>query len=461
MATPYTVAFHTLGCKLNFSETSTIKRQFEDRGYAAINFEDGADIYVINTCSVTEFADKKCRYEVRRALKYSPDARIIVVGCYAQLKPDTIAEIPGVDLVLGAAEKFNILSYVDELSKSPGKGMVRAGAVSEANTFSDSFSFGDRTRSFLKVQDGCNYKCTFCTIPQARGKSRSDTISNVLINVHEIASLGTKEIVLTGVNLGDFGNGTEVIEGALPKKEALFIDLIKELDKVDGIDRFRISSIEPNLLTDEISDFVATSQKFVPHFHIPLQSGSDKILRLMKRRYLRNLYSERVEKIRSVMPHACIGVDVIVGFPGESQDDFLETYHFLLGLDISYLHVFTYSERDNTPAAEMEDVVPMHERRERNLSLRNLSIKKRREFYEKYQHTTRPVLFEHSTVAGMMSGFTDNYIKVLVPLEEDLINTIQPVRLIDVDDAQEAMYADIVKEDGLGDHMPTLILSAH
>ena len=460
MATPHTVAFHTLGCKLNFSETSTIKRQFEDRGYAAINFEDGADIYVINTCSVTEFADKKCRYEVRRALKYSPDARIIVVGCYAQLKPDTIAEIPGVDLVLGAAEKFNILSYVDELSKSPGKGMVSAGAVSEANTFSDSFSFGDRTRSFLKVQDGCNYKCTFCTIPQARGKSRSDTISNVLINVNEIASLGTKEIVLTGVNLGDFGNGTEVIEGALPKKEALFIDLIKELDKADVIDRFRISSIEPNLLTDEIIDFVETSQKFVPHFHIPLQSGSDKILRLMKRRYLRNLYSERVEKIRSVMPHACIGVDVIVGFPGESQDDFLETYHFLLGLDISYLHVFTYSERDNTPAAVMEDVVPMHERRERNLSLRNLSIKKRREFYEKYQHTVRPVLFEHSTVAGMMSGFTDNYIKVLVPLEEDLINTIQPVRLIDIDDEQEAMYAGIVRGDEFVDHGPTLILSA-
>ena len=460
MATPHTVAFHTLGCKLNFSETSTIKRQFEDRGYAAINFEDGADIYVINTCSVTEFADKKCRYEVRRALKYSPDARIIVVGCYAQLKPDTIAEIPGVDLVLGAAEKFNILSYVDELSKSPGKGMVSAGAVSEANTFSDSFSFGDRTRSFLKVQDGCNYKCTFCTIPQARGKSRSDTISNVLINVNEIASLGTKEIVLTGVNLGDFGNGTEVIEGALPKKEALFIDLIKELDKADVIDRFRISSIEPNLLTDEIIDFVETSQKFVPHFHIPLQSGSDKILRLMKRRYLRNLYSERVEKIRSVMPHACIGVDVIVGFPGESQDDFLETYHFLLGLDISYLHVFTYSERDNTPAGEMEDVVPMHERRERNLSLRNLSIKKRREFYEKYQHTVRPVLFEHSTVAGMMSGFTDNYIKVLVPLEEDLINTIQPVRLIDIDDEQEAMYAGIVRGDEFVDHGPILILSA-
>jgi threonylcarbamoyladenosine tRNA methylthiotransferase MtaB len=444
MATPNTVAFHTLGCKLNFSETSGIKRQFEAHGYSPIDFEHGADIYVINTCSVTEFADKKCRYEVRRALKYSPDAKIVVVGCYAQLKPHEIAEIPGVDLVLGAAEKFNILQYIDGLSKSSSKGLVKAGEVSEAKTFSDSFSFGDRTRSFLKVQDGCNYKCTFCTIPQARGKSRSDSIPNAVSNALKIADFGVKEIVLTGVNLGDFGNGTEVIEGTLPKKEAMFIDLIKALDHTDGIDRFRISSIEPNLLTDEIIDFVSRSNRFVPHFHVPLQSGSDKILRMMKRRYLRKLYSERVSKIKSIMPHACIGVDVIVGFPGESHEDFLETYHFLNDLDISYLHVFTYSERANTPAAEIDEVVPMEKRKDRNAQLRNLSIKKRRAFYEKFIGLSRPVLFEQSPIEGMMSGFTDNYIKVLLPYDASKINTIQPVLLQEILAEEEAVKAKLV-----------------
>lgn len=415
MATPKTVSFHTLGCKLNFSETSSIKRQFEESGYTAIDFEDGADIYVINTCSVTDFADKKCRYEVRRALKYSPDAKVVVVGCYAQLKPEEISNIEGVDLVLGAAEKFNILNYIDDISVSPGKGMVKAGEVSAANTFVDSFSFGDRTRSFLKVQDGCNYKCTFCTIPQARGKSRSDTIENVVNNAHKIAALGVKEIVLTGVNIGDFGNGTEVIEGVRPKKEALFIDLIEALDEVEGIERFRISSIEPNLCTDEVIDFVAESNRFVPHFHMPLQSGSDKILRLMGRRYKRQLYKSRVEKIKSVMPHCCIGVDVIVGFPGETEEDFLETYNFLNELDVSYFHVFTYSERANTPANEMNEVVDMGVRKQRNKMLRILSSKKKHAFYTQYLGESRSVLLEHSKEEGMFNGFTDNYIKVSIP----------------------------------------------
>ena len=429
MATPYTVAFHTLGCKLNFSETSTIRRQFEDKGFQTVGFEDGADVYVLNTCSVTEFADKKCRYEVRRALKYSPQARIVVVGCYAQLKPQEIADIPGVDLVLGAAEKFNIVNYIDELTKAPGKGMVRAGEISTVNHFVDAFSFGDRTRTFLKVQDGCDYKCSFCTIPLARGKSRSDTVENVLANAREIAAAGIKEIVLTGVNLGDFGNGTEVLEGTKPRKEALFFDLIKALDDVEGIERFRISSIEPNLLTDEIIDFVAQSKRFVPHFHIPLQSGSDKILRLMKRRYASALYQSRVEKIKSVMPHCCIGVDVIVGFPGETEEDFNDTYRFLAELDISYLHVFTYSERPNTVAIELEGTVDMSVRRERNDRLRILSEKKRAHFYNAFIGESRKVLFEHAKEEGIMHGFTDNYIKVSLPLESHLINSIEEVKL--------------------------------
>lgn len=444
MATPKTVAFHTLGCKLNFSETSSIRRSFEDNGYSVVEFEDGADVYILNTCSVTDFADKKCRYEVRRALKFSPDARIVVVGCYAQLKPQEIAEIPGVDLVLGAAEKFNILKYIDGMASSAGKGMIVAGEVKEANTFVDAFSFGDRTRSFLKIQDGCDYKCTFCTIPQARGASRSDTIENVLVNAQKIADTGAKEIVLTGVNLGDFGNGTDVIEGIKPKKEALFIDLIKALDNISSLERIRISSIEPNLLTEEIISFVSHSKKFVPHFHIPLQSGNDKILRAMRRRYLRELYSERISWIRSEIPYCCIGVDVIVGFPGETESDFLDTYQFINELDISYLHVFTYSERPNTPAIEMGNIVPMEVRRERNEMLRILSQKKKMAFTEQYLGTIRKVLIEHSQDADVMHGFTDNYIKVSVPRDESLFNQLVDVRLMHWDDACDSVVSELV-----------------
>ena len=429
MATPKTVAFHTLGCKLNFSETSSIRRQFEKEGYDTVNFDEGANIYVLNTCSVTEFADKKCRYEVRRALKNSPEAKIIVVGCYAQLKPKEIADIPGVDLVLGASEKFNILKYVDELAHSAEKGMVKAGEITEVNSFIDAFSIGDRTRSFLKVQDGCNYKCSFCTIPQARGKSRSDTIDNAVNNAKSISDKGVKEVVLTGVNLGDFGNGTEVIEGIIPKKEAMFIDLIKALDHVEGIDRFRISSIEPNLCTQEVIDFVSDSKRFVPHFHIPLQSGSNKILKLMRRRYNKELYAERVEWIKTKMPHCCIGVDVIVGFPGETEEDFLETYHFLNELDISYLHVFTFSERANTPAAEMEGSVPVNIRRERNEKLRILSLKKKHAFYNQFIGESRPVLIEKSKSEHYLTGFTDNYIKVKLNNNPELVNSIQDITL--------------------------------
>ncbi len=429
MATPRTVAFHTLGCKLNFSETSSIRRSFEDQGYTTVDFEEGADIYVLNTCSVTEFADRKCRYEVRRALKYSPDARVIVVGCYAQLKPKEIAEIPGVDLVLGAAEKFNILNYVDGIAGTTGKGMVVAGEVKEANTFVDAFSFGDRTRSFLKVQDGCDYKCSFCTIPQARGSSRSDTIDNVVSNAQKIAEMGIREIVLTGVNLGDFGNGTEVIEGTRPQKSGLFIDLVKALDEVDGIERFRISSIEPNLLTEEIIDFVAGSKRFVPHFHIPLQSGSDKILKAMRRRYKSDLYRQRITWIKSRMPHCCIGVDVIVGFPGETDEDFNETYTFLADLDVSYLHVFTYSERANTPAAEMLEAVPMDIRRERNEKLRILSEKKRRHFGDSHLGQVRKVLLENHTTDDQITGYTDNYIRVAIPGDSSGTNTLCDIML--------------------------------
>ncbi len=429
MATPHSVAFHTLGCKLNFSETSTISRQFKEKGYSIVKFEEPADVYVINTCSVTDFADRKCRKTVRRALKNAPQALIIVIGCYAQLKPKEIAQIPGVDLVLGASEKFNILNYIDNLSKSPTKGLVAAGEVQEANSFVSSFSFGDRTRSFLKIQDGCDYKCSFCTIPKARGASRSNTIDNVLAEVHKIAAKGVKEIVLTGVNIGDFGNGTAVIEGTKPKKEALFIDLIQELDKVEGIERFRISSIEPNLLTNEIIEFVASSQRFAHHFHIPLQSGNDKQLKMMRRRYKREVYLNRVTQIKKVMPHCCIGVDVIVGFPGETKEDFLETYRFINDLDISYLHVFTYSERENTLAATMDNVVDMGERRRRNEMLRILSEKKKRFFYQQHLNTSRPVLFESSIQDNTISGFTDNYIKVSTAYQSEWPNTIQKVQL--------------------------------
>ena len=433
MATPKTVAFYTLGCKLNYSETSAIGRLFEEGGYGVVNFNEGADIYVINTCSVTDFADRKCRKVVRQALRQAPHANVVVVGCYAQLKPQEIAEIPGVDLVLGAAEKFRILDYVDNLSKAPGNGLVHAGEVAEARDFVNAFSFGDRTRSFLKVQDGCDYKCSFCTIPLARGKSRSDTVENVIANARKIADMGVKEIVLTGVNLGDFGNGTEVIEGVKPKKEAMFIDLIRELDKVEGIERFRISSIEPNLLTDEVIEFVATSQRFVPHFHVPLQSGNDKQLKAMRRRYKRDLYESRVVKIKELMSHCCIGVDVIVGFPGETEEDFLETYRFVNELDVSYLHVFTYSERENTLAAEMPDAVPIHERRRRNEMLRILSEKKKRYFYSQHLNEARKVLFENSKTPGQMTGFTDNYVKITAPYDPLLINEISEVDLQRID----------------------------
>lgn len=429
MATPKSVAFYTLGCKLNYAETSSIARLFEDYGYHISKFEAGANIYVINTCSVTDFADKKCRKIVRKALKYNSQALIIVVGCYAQLKPEEISNIPGVDLVLGAAEKFRILEYIDTLEKAGAKGLVQAGDIKTVNEFVNAFSFGDRTRSFLKIQDGCDYKCTFCTIPKARGSSRSDTIENVVANAKTIAASAVKEIVLTGVNIGDFGNGTEVIEGIRPKKEALFIDLIKALDEVEGIERFRISSIEPNLCSNEVIDFVAASKRFAPHFHIPLQSGNNKQLAQMQRRYKRELYAERVEKIKSVMPNACIGVDVIVGFPGETEEDFLETYRFLNELDISYLHVFTYSERANTPAILMEGAVPVEKRRERNKMLTILSEKKKRAFYQKHLGERRPVLFEKHKDSHKMSGFTDNYIKIEAPLEAELLNEVVDVHL--------------------------------
>ncbi|MFT6356724.1 MAG: threonylcarbamoyladenosine tRNA methylthiotransferase MtaB [Saprospiraceae bacterium] len=444
MATPKSVAFYTLGCKLNYSETSSIGRMFEDAGYQEVKFNDGANIYVINTCSVTDFADKKCRQIVRRALRKSPNAFVVVIGCYAQLKPQEISKIEGVDLVLGAAEKFRILGFIDDLSKAPGKGMVQAGEVREAKNFVNSFSFGDRTRSFLKVQDGCDYKCSFCTIPLARGNSRSDTVESVVENAEKIAAMGVKEIVLTGVNIGDFGNGTEVIEGTKPKKEAMFIDLIKELDKVEGIERFRISSIEPNLLTNEIIEFVAQSERFVPHFHIPMQSGNNKQLKAMRRRYKRELYADRVATIKHLMPHCCIGVDAIVGFPGETEEDFLETYRFLNELDVSYFHVFTYSERPNTLAAEMEDTVSIQERRRRNQMLTILSEKKRRHFYNENMGRRREVLFEGSREAGRMSGFTDNYIKIDTDIDLDLINQLGVVQLMAVN---EKGNVDVVRMD--------------
>ncbi len=440
--TPQTVAFHTLGCKLNFSETSALARLFENRGYAPVPFDGGADIYVINTCSVTEAADKECRKIVNKALRSRPDALVIVTGCYAQLKPDEIADIPGVDLVLGAGEKFRILDYVDNLSKAPGKGLVHAGDVRDVNTFTSSFSFGDRTRTFLKVQDGCDYKCTFCTIPQARGKSRSDTIPNILERVGQIAAAGIREIVLTGVNLGDFGNGTSVIEGERPKKEALFIDLIQELDALDTVQRYRISSIEPNLLTREIIAFVAGSRRFMPHFHVPLQSGNNKQLADMKRRYKRELYAERVAWIKALIPHACIGVDVITGFPGETDADFEETYRFLQELDVSYLHVFTYSERANTPAALMSGVVPVQTRKSRTNTLRALSEMKRRAFYQTYTQTTRPVLVEQGKANEYLSGYTDNYIKVKLPWQPHLVNQLIPVELGVLDGVGDALLGD-------------------
>lgn len=429
MATPGTVAFHTLGCKLNYSETSGLSRLFSQNGYAVASFADIADIYVVNTCSVTEGADRQCRQIVRQALRQNPEAKVIVTGCYAQLKPAEIAEIPGVNLVLGAAEKFRMLDYIDLIQNSGAKGLISSGEIKEVNTFESSYSFGDRTRSFLKVQDGCDYKCSFCTIPKARGKSRSDTVESVLNNARSIIEMGVKEIVLTGVNLGDFGNGTEVIEGSLPKKEALFIDLISELDQLLGEVRFRISSIEPNLLTEEIIEFVGGSNHFMPHFHIPLQSGSDSILKLMRRRYNTALYQSRIDAIRKHIPHACIGVDVIVGFPGETQKEFQETVDFIDQLEISYLHVFTYSERDDTAAVEMSGIVPVQERKRRNEVLRLLSEKKKRQHYLKHQGDIQEVLLENHKNKTLLTGFTPNYIKVIIPANGLTSNSMSLVRI--------------------------------
>ena len=414
------VAFYTLGCKLNYSETSTIGRQFQDAGFSTVEFTDKADVYVINTCSVTENADKKCRKVVKEALKYSPNAYIAIVGCYAQLKPKEISEIEGVDVVLGAAEKFQLLEHIQDLTKKP-KAEIFNKPIEETNEFVASYSFGDRTRTFLKVQDGCDYSCTFCTIPLARGESRSDTIENIIKQAREIAKSGVKEIVLTGVNIGDFGirNG---------KREDKFLDLVKALDEVEGIDRIRISSIEPNLLSSEIIEFVAQSKRFVPHFHMPLQSGSNKILGLMRRRYKRELYVDRVQEIKRIMPDCCIGVDVIVGFPGETREDFLDTYNFLNELNISYLHVFTYSERENTPAAEMDGSVPGSQRADRSKMLHILSDKKRRAFYETQIGKIGEVLFEGDLKEGFMHGFSKNYVKVKAQYDPLLVNEIKSVK---------------------------------
>lgn len=415
------VAFYTLGCKLNYSETSTIGRLFNKAGFDTVEFTDTPDVYVINTCSVTDNADKKCRRVVKEALKISPNAYVTIVGCYAQLKPKEISEIPGVDMVLGAAEKFNIVEHITDLTKQP-KTVVLNSPVSEVNEFVASYSVGDRTRTFLKVQDGCDYSCTFCTIPLARGGSRSDTIEAVVQQAREVAASGVKEIVLTGVNLGDFG----IRDG---QRQDKFFDLVKALDEVEGIDRIRISSCEPNLLTDEIIEFVAQSKVFVPHFHIPLQSGSDKILGLMRRRYRRDLYADRVSKIKQLMPDCCIGVDVIVGFPGETREDFIDTYNFLNDLDISYLHVFTYSERENTIAAELPGAVPGSTRAERSKMLHILSDKKRRAFYETQLGRDAEILFETDIKDGYMHGFTRNYVKVKTKYDPVLVREIKAAHL--------------------------------
>lgn len=435
------VAFHTLGCKLNFSETSTIARLFEEQGYQKVDFKLPSDVYVINTCSVTANADKECKQIVKSALSVSPEAYVVVVGCYAQLKPEEIANIEGVDLVLGATEKFKLLNYLTDLSKK-SKADIYSCEIEEANFFVDSYSFGDRTRVFLKVQDGCDYNCSFCTIPLARGSSRSDSILNAVKNANDIAKQDVKEVVLTGVNLGDFGNNASK-EGN--RKQETFYDLVQELDKVEGIERFRISSIEPNLLKDETIEFVSQSKRFVPHFHIPLQSGSNKMLKAMRRRYLRELYSDRVAKIKTLMPHCCIGVDVIVGFPDETEEDFLDTYNFLNELPISYLHVFTYSERDNTDAIHLKEVVPIVIRKKRNKMLRILSAKKLRHFYEQHLGETRTVLFEADNKEGFMHGFTDNYIKVKTPYNVNLINQLKLVDLKELDADGNVLLSNITE----------------
>jgi len=421
-----TVSFHTLGCKLNFSETSTIARLMQEKGFEKIAFDQGADVCVINTCSVTENADRECKQIVRSALAKNPDTFIAVVGCYAQLKPEEISNIEGVDVILGASEKFKLLNYIHFSGKNIHTEIHNCD-ISDVHTFVDSFSAGDRTRSFLKVQDGCDYSCTFCTIPLARGKSRSDTIENAVNNARRIAESGVKEIVLTGVNLGDFGYGLDIDKDTKKRKEYTFLDLIKALDQVEGIERIRISSIEPNLLKDEVIEFVAHSKRFVPHFHIPLQSGNNDILGNMKRRYKRELYQDRVAKIKTLMPDCCIGVDVIVGFPGETTEHFTDTYNFINSLDVSYLHVFTYSERDHTEAIALPGKVEMGERKRRNKMLRILSVKKLRRFYEQHLGKEFTVLFEHENKNGVMHGFTDNYIKVSHPFDEALVNKLVPV----------------------------------
>ena len=418
MSTPTKrVAFHTLGCKLNFSETATISRDFICHGFEKVDYRDKADIYVLNTCSVTENADKEARKLIRQAKRRNPESSVAVIGCYAQLKPNDIAAITGVDMVLGAQEKFNLLNHLDTIDLNGGTKVIQS-EIDHVHKFTPSYSSGERTRSFLKVQDGCDYTCSFCTIPLARGKSRSDSIKNTMKVAKEVAQTDTRELVLTGVNIGDFGKGTS----------ETFFDLLQQLDTVDGIDRIRISSIEPNLFTDEIIEFCATSQKFMPHFHVPLQSGSDKILSDMRRRYKRDLYQNRVEKIKSVLPDACIGVDVIVGFPGETNNDFLNTYNFLNELEISYLHVFTYSERPDTDAVEMGEVVSKEKRAERSRMLHILSDKKRRFFHDQFVNQRRPVLFENMK-NGKLLGHTDNYIQIQTDGTPDLINTIHPVKL--------------------------------
>lgn len=423
------VAFYTLGCKLNFSETSTIARSFENEGFDRVGFDEKADIYVINTCSVTENADKRFKSIVKHAQKINPEAFVAAIGCYAQLKPHELADVNGVDLVLGATEKFKITDYLNDLSKND-MGEVHSCEIEEADFYVGSYSLGDRTRAFLKVQDGCDYKCTYCTIPLARGISRSDTMESVIQNAKEIAAQNIKEIVLTGVNIGDYGKG----EFGNKKHEHTFLDLVKELDQVEGIERLRISSIEPNLLKNETIDLVAKSRTFVPHFHIPLQSGSNDILKKMKRRYMRELYVDRVAKIREVMPDACIGVDVIVGFPGETDNHFLETYNFLNALDISYLHVFTYSERDNTEAATFDGAVSKNVRAKRSKMLRGLSVKKRRAFYESQLGSTHTVLFENENKEGYIHGFTENYVKVKTPWNPELVNTLHQIELSKIGD---------------------------
>ena len=428
-----TVAFHTLGCKLNFAETSTIARLFKEKGFIKKSFLEPADVYVINTCSVTENADNECKSIVKSALLKNPEAFVAVVGCYAQLKPEEISKIEGVDVVLGATEKFKLLNYI-HLSGKHLHAQIHNCEISDANFFVDAYSVGDRTRSFLKVQDGCDYSCTFCTIPLARGKSRSDLIENVIRNANKIASEGVKEIVLTGVNIGDFGKGQLITEDFKKKKEVTFLDLIMALDEVKGIERFRISSIEPNLLKDQIIDFVAKSKKFVPHFHIPLQSGSNVLLKLMKRRYHKELYADRINKIKTLMPDCCIGVDVIVGFPGETDELFLETYNYLNNLDLSYLHVFTYSERDNTEAIDLPNQVSIVERKRRNKMLRILSAKKLRLFYEQQKGKILSVIFENENKKGFMYGFTQNYVKVKYPFDETLCNSILNVTILDFDE---------------------------